>query len=144
MRQDTTPQPNKLASRRARGRKTTRDTLNRNQSPNRPTTNLGTTGMTIRYLGLALFISSIFLLSCLSLSRYAPTAPPSEVPFRMLARNRLLLRVAAVGRLRMQVVLTLALGGMAIWTILAMAHGPDDKKWAYGTLGTVLGYWLKG
>ena len=100
--------------------------------------------MTIRYLGLALFIFSVFLLGCLSLSRYAPTAPLSEVPFRMLARNRLRLRVAAVGRLRMQVVLTLALGGAAIWIILATAHGPDDKKWAYGALGTVLGYWLKG
>jgi hypothetical protein len=100
--------------------------------------------MTIRYLGLALFIFSVFLLGCLSLSRYAPTAPLSEVPFRMLARNRLRLRVATVGRLRMQVVLTLALGGAAIWIILATAHGPDDKKWAYGALGTVLGYWLKG
>jgi hypothetical protein len=44
----------------------------------------------------------------------------------------------------MQVALTLALGGAAIWIVLATAHGPDDKKWAYGTLGTVLGYWLKG
>jgi hypothetical protein len=44
----------------------------------------------------------------------------------------------------MQVVLTLALGGAAIWIILATAHGPDDKTWAYGALGTVLGYWLKG
>lgn len=99
--------------------------------------------MTIRYLGLAVFISGVFLLGCLSLSRYAPTAPPSEVPFRMLARNRLRLRVAAVGRLRLQVVLTLALGGAAIWIICATAYGPDDKTWAYGALGTVLGYWLK-
>jgi hypothetical protein len=44
----------------------------------------------------------------------------------------------------MQVVLTLALGGAAIWIILATAHGPDDKTWAYGALGIVLGYWLKG
>ena len=99
--------------------------------------------MTIHYLGLALFISSVFLLGCLSLSRYAPTAPLSKVPFRMRARNRLRLRVAAVARLRMQVVLTPALGGAAIWIILATAHEPDDKKWIYGTLGTVLGYWLK-
>jgi hypothetical protein len=100
--------------------------------------------MTIRYLGLTLFIFSVFVLGCLSLSRYAPDAPLSEVPSRMLARNRLRLRVAAVGRLRMQVVLTLALGGAAIWIITATEHGPDDKKWAYCTLGTVVGYWLKG
>ena len=100
--------------------------------------------MTFRYLGLALFIFSVFLLGCLSLSRYAPDAPQSEVPFRTLARNRLRLRLAAVGRLRMQVVLTLALGGAAIWIIMGTEYGPDDKKWAYGTLGTVVGYWLKG
>ena len=100
--------------------------------------------MTIRYLGLALFILSVFVLGCLLLSRYAPTAALSKVPFRSLATNCLRLRVAAVGRSRMQVVLTLALAGAAIWIILATTHGPDDKKWAYGTLGTVLGYWLKG
>jgi len=99
--------------------------------------------MTIRYLGLALFISSVLLLGSLSMSRFAPTALPSEVPFRMLARNRLRLGVATVGRLRMQVVLTLALGGAAIWIILATAYRPDDKTWAYGARGTVLGYWLK-
>jgi hypothetical protein len=43
----------------------------------------------------------------------------------------------------MQVILTLALGGAAIWIISATAYGPDDKTWAYGALGTVLGYWLK-
>jgi hypothetical protein len=99
--------------------------------------------MTIRYLGLALFIFSVFVLGCLSLSRYAPTAPLSKVPFRLLARNRLRLRMAAAARLRMQVVLTLVLGGTAIWIIIAAEHGPDDKKWAYGTLGIVLGYCLK-
>jgi hypothetical protein len=51
---------------------------------------------------------------------------------------------AAVTHLRMQVALTLALGGAAMWIIVAKEHGPDDKKWAYGTLGTLLGYWVKG
>ena len=61
----------------------------------------------------------------------------------MPARNRLRLRVVATGRLCMQVVLTLTLGGTALWIILATAHAPDDKKWAYGALGIVLGYRLK-
>ena len=51
---------------------------------------------------------------------------------------------AAVTHLRMQVALTLALGGAAMWIIVAKEHGADDKKWAYGTLGTLLGYWVKG
>ncbi len=100
--------------------------------------------MTIRYLGLALFIFSLLVLGCLSLSRYAPNVPRSEVRLRRLARGLLYDHWAAVTHLRMQVALTLALGGAAMWIIVAKEHGADDKKWAYGTLGTLLGYWVKG
>jgi hypothetical protein len=37
----------------------------------------------------------------------------------------------------------LAIGGAAIWIIVVAADGLDDRRWAYGTLGVVLGYWLK-
>jgi hypothetical protein len=100
--------------------------------------------VTSQNLGLALFFFSALVLGCLSFSRYAPDMPRSEVRARMLARKLLSDHLAIGGRLRMQLVLTLALGGAAIWIIVAAEHGPDDKKWAYGTLGTLLGYWLKG
>jgi hypothetical protein len=99
--------------------------------------------VTIRYLGLALFIFSLLVLSCLSLSRYAPNVPRSDVRLRRLAMGLLYDHWSSVTRLRTQMALTLALGGAAIWIIVATEHGPDDKKWAYGTLGTLLGYWVK-
>lgn len=40
-------------------------------------------------------------------------------------------------------VLTLEMGGAAIWIIFVAEHQSDDKTWAYGTLGMLLGYWLK-
>lgn len=100
--------------------------------------------MTIQFLGLALFLLSVMVLGCFSLSRYAPNAPPSEVGDRILAKSFLYHRWATAARLRIQLVLTLAMGGAAIWIIVVAEHGLDDKKWAYGTLAMLLGYWLKG
>jgi hypothetical protein len=99
--------------------------------------------MTLQYLGLALFICSVLVLGCFSLSRYAPNAPPAEVNDRALAKSFSYHRWAKAARFRIQFVLTLAMGGAAIWIIVAAKHGTDDKTWAYGTLGMVLGYWLK-
>ena len=31
----------------------------------------------------------------------------------------------------------------AIFIVLSPTYSPQDKHWAYGTLGTILGYWLK-
>jgi len=100
------------------------------------------TEVTIQLLGLALFILSVMVLGCFSLSRYAPNAPPSEVGDRILAKSSLYHRWAAAARLRIQLVLTFAMGGAATW-IIVVEHGPDDRKWAYGTLAMLLGYWLK-
>jgi hypothetical protein len=100
--------------------------------------------LTVQFLGLALFIFSVLVLGCFSLSRFAPTAPPSEVTDRSLAKSFLYHRWAAAARLRIQLVLTLAMGAAAIWIIVVAEHGLDDKKWAYGTFAMLLGYWLKG
>jgi len=99
--------------------------------------------MTMQYLGLALFISSVLVLGCFSLSRYAPNAPPAEVNDRILAKSFMYHRWAEAARFRIQLVVTLAMGGAAIWIIVAAKHGPDDKTWAYATLAMILGYWLK-
>ena len=99
--------------------------------------------MTIQLFGLALFILSIMVLGCFSFSRHAPNAPPFEVGDRILAKSTLYHRWTTAARLRIQLVLTLAMGGAAIWIIVVAEHGPDDKKWAYGTLAMLLGYWLR-
>jgi hypothetical protein len=43
-----------------------------------------------------------------------------------------------------QIGLTVVLLGGALFTILSKRYTPTDKHWAYGTLGTLLGFWLKG
>ena len=99
--------------------------------------------VTIKFLGFALFLLSVMVLGCFSLSRYAPNAHPAEVGDRMLAKSFPYHRWAEAARLRIQLVLTLPISAAAIWIIFVAEHGPDDKAWAYGTLAMVLGYWLK-
>lgn len=46
-------------------------------------------------------------------------------------------------RLAIQVVISLAVLGGALFIILSQLYDPKDKHWAYGSAGTILGYWLK-
>jgi hypothetical protein len=48
-----------------------------------------------------------------------------------------------VARDAMQVVLSLVLAGASLFVILSHQYDPNDKHWAYGTVGTVLGFWLR-
>ena len=32
----------------------------------------------------------------------------------------------------------------ALWVILSKRYVPTDRHWAYGTIGTIVGYWLGG
>jgi len=43
----------------------------------------------------------------------------------------------------MTVVVTLAIGAAALYIVLSDHYGQDSVKWAFGSLGTVVGYWLK-
>ena len=43
----------------------------------------------------------------------------------------------------MQVLLSLILLAASVFVILAKRFGPKDKHWAYGTVGTLIGFWLK-
>ncbi len=56
--------------------------------------------MTMQFLGLALFILSVMVLGCFSLSRYAPDAPPAEVDDPILAKSFRYRRWSEVGRLQ--------------------------------------------
>jgi hypothetical protein len=44
----------------------------------------------------------------------------------------------------MRCVLSLVIVGAALYMILSGRYQSDSLKWAYGTIGTVLGYWLRG
>jgi hypothetical protein len=44
----------------------------------------------------------------------------------------------------MQVAVSLAILGVALVIVLSGAHSTQDKHWAYGAVGTILGFWLRG
>jgi hypothetical protein len=46
-------------------------------------------------------------------------------------------------RLLMQAIVSLAVLGASFFIILTHGFSPDGKRWAYGSVGMVVGYWLK-
>jgi len=51
---------------------------------------------------------------------------------------------AGGARQGMQVVVSLAILGTALYVILSQVYSPQEKHWAYASAGTVLGFWLRG
>jgi hypothetical protein len=43
----------------------------------------------------------------------------------------------------MQVGISIIFLCAAFFIIISHSYDPKDKQWAYGTAGTILGYWLK-
>jgi hypothetical protein len=43
----------------------------------------------------------------------------------------------------MQVVVTLSILAVSLYIILSHDYQPQDKHWAYGAAGSILGYWMK-
>ena len=43
-----------------------------------------------------------------------------------------------------RMIVYLAVLGASLFIILSKKYNADDKKWAYGTVGAILGYYLKG
>jgi hypothetical protein len=41
-----------------------------------------------------------------------------------------------------QVVISGVLLMVSLFVVLSSAYGPKDKHWAYGTIGTIVGFWL--
>ena len=42
----------------------------------------------------------------------------------------------------MPIVVSLVLLVAALWVILSRRYTPNDRHWGYGTIGTVIGFWL--
>ena len=43
-----------------------------------------------------------------------------------------------------QVAISLILLNASLYFIVIPSFVPDDKKWGYATIGTIVGFWLKG
>ena len=46
-------------------------------------------------------------------------------------------------RATMQVGVSIAILAAGLWVILSGRYGADAERWAAGSIGTVVGYWLK-
>ena len=44
----------------------------------------------------------------------------------------------------MQVVVSVALMGAALYVIVGQPHDADSQRWVSGTLGAIMSYWLTG
>jgi len=64
----------------------------------------------------------------------------------LLASPKLVKRRAEPGgvepRLVMQIVVSLVVLAAGLYVILSQVFDPDVQKWAFGVVGTVVGYWL--
>jgi|HubBroStandDraft_6_1064221.scaffolds.fasta_scaffold330555_2 hypothetical protein len=47
-------------------------------------------------------------------------------------------------KVAMQILLSLSLVGASLFIVLSAKYTLQDRHWAFGTLGTVLGFWLRG
>jgi len=43
----------------------------------------------------------------------------------------------------MHVVVSIAFAAVGFWIVFSQQFPPEERKWGYTTLGTILGYWLK-
>ena len=96
--------------------------------------------MRIGFSGLALFVAGVVGLT------FAQTAAISArymmyYTFRLNANAQAEAWMAYVPT--MPVIITVVLLVAALYVILARNFSPQDKNWAYGTLGTLVGFWLK-
>lgn len=41
-----------------------------------------------------------------------------------------------------QIAISLILLAAALWVVLSQRYQPTDRHWAYGIIGTVVGFWL--
>jgi hypothetical protein len=47
-------------------------------------------------------------------------------------------------RVLMQILLSVLLVCASLYVVLAAHYDPNSKHWAFGTLGTIMGFWLRG
>lgn len=48
-----------------------------------------------------------------------------------------------LGRAFLKGLISVVLLAAALWVILSQRYQATDKHWAYGTIGTLIGFWLK-
>jgi len=54
-----------------------------------------------------------------------------------------MLHEQALATLCMKIVISLVLLALSAWIISSSKFAPKDKHWAYGIVGTLLGFWFR-
>jgi hypothetical protein len=89
--------------------------------------------MTVKVLPIVIFAVAI---ASLSIIGWALNWPPQWAD---------ILGQAAISPLQIgQLVITFVLLAASLFVILSKRYAPTDRHWAYGTVGTLIGFWLKG
>jgi hypothetical protein len=47
-------------------------------------------------------------------------------------------------KMTMQIVVTVSLLSSCLLVVLSSGYDPNSKHWAFGMLGTLVGFWLRG
>jgi hypothetical protein len=101
----------------------------------------GILGLKSGVVGLVLFAISTAAAASYGVMRIMQLQALGPVPVPPAPRPDLLIPDAElVPRLVFSGVLLVA----ALYVILTQKYATQDKHWAYGTIGTLLGFWLKG
>ena len=88
-----------------------------------------------RYFPIAILILTILLLA---VAPYTPE-PPSDDKRRYEETKILLLRSI---KSLMRIFITVILLPSSLYVILSKKFKKESEKWAYATVGTLVGYWL--
>lgn len=85
----------------------------------------------LKWIGVSAVPAALILGAALFLVYSALPAAPTH-PGLMIIEKRI-----------MQVLISVALLVASLYVILSKEYDSKDKHWAYGTVGTLLGFWLK-
>ncbi|WP_421724128.1 hypothetical protein [Bauldia sp.] len=91
----------------------------------------------LMWLGIAVLVA-------LAISRFvAARREPAVEAMRVGGPAKPPERKPPVAYQAMTIVVSVVVLGAALYVILSAAYAEDTAKWAYGAVGTVVGFWLK-
>jgi hypothetical protein len=74
---------------------------------------------------------------------YASPVGPGPEEAKLQAELELERQKIKIYGLYMPIVVSILVLASALWMILSKRYDANALKWAYGTVGTIIGYWMK-
>lgn len=98
--------------------------------------------MAMHNLGFALFVITAFLALAAGKGRAIFGPRNGRISLSASSANRMSFGVSDAKPWSMQGIVTLLILVAALYIILSQKFPPDAEKWAFGVIGTILGFWL--